>query len=149
MDTIYSNLGLSSAISRLGLKHAASADAAYLQQQLRQIEAAMPAFNLDPSIVHLAAELAAFEEHLSADQRLALIMLSVVSTVALSEGSTRLPVTGPQARAPMARILGPLCALAGADEDQERAAAMAQGIARLLDTGAASSVIARSPDDYR
>lgn len=146
---MYANLGLATVISRLGLKGAASDDAVYLEQQLRQMGAATPAFNLDPSTVHLAAEIAAFEEDLSADRRIALIMLIVASMVALSEGSTRLPVTGPQAREPLARILGPLCAASGAGEDQERAAEIAREIARMLDAAAASSIIARAPDGYR
>jgi exodeoxyribonuclease V alpha subunit len=146
---MYANLGLQTVISRLGLMGPASRDAAYLQIRLRQIEAAMPAFNLDPSVVHLAAEIAAFDEDLRVDQRVALIMLIVASMVALGEGSTRLPVTGPQAREPMARILGPLCAAAETDRDQVGAAEMARAIADMLDAGAAPSVIARSPDDYR
>ncbi len=149
MDKLYANLGLATVISRLEPDRAPSADATYLRRQLRQIEAAMPAFNLDPSIAHLAAEIAAFDEALTVDRRVALIMLIVASMVALSEGSTRLPVTGPQAVEPLARILGPLCGAAEAGEDRERAAEMAHAIARVLDEGAASAVIARSPDDYR
>src|ERR1700693_1532659 len=127
MDTMYANLGLETVISRLGLKSSPSGDAANLQQQLREMEVAMPAFNLDQSTVHLAAEIAAFEEGLSADRRVALITLIVASIVALSEGSTRLPVTGPQAHTPMARVLGPLFAPADAGEDRERASAMGGG----------------------
>lgn len=146
---MYANLVLTTAISRLGLKHVASNDDAYLQQELRRIEAAIPAFNLDPSLVHLAAEIAAFEEDLDVNRRVALIMLIVASMVALSEGSTRLPITGPQAREPLARILGPLSAASGEGEDHKRAAEVARFIGEMLDAGAASSVIARSSDDYR
>ena len=149
MERMYANLGLTTAISRLGLEGAASGDAAYLQRQLRQIEAALPAFNLDPAMAHLAAEIAAFEEDLRIDQRVALIMLIVASMVALNEGSTRLPVTGPQAREPMARILGPLCTEADADGETERAAMMARAIAKLLESGDAASVIARTSGEYR
>jgi exodeoxyribonuclease V alpha subunit len=149
MIELYANLGLMTAISRLGIERGSSPEAAYLQGQLRQIEGAMPAFNLDPSIAHLAAEIAAFDETLTVDRRVALIMLIAASMVALSEGSTRLPVTGPQAVEPMARILGPLCAETAAGEAPERTAEMAQSIARMLESGAASAVIARSPDDYR
>lgn len=149
MDERYANLGLATTISRLGLERAPRADAADLRRQIRQIEAALPTFNLDPSIAHLAAEIAAFDEVLTPDRRVALILLIVASMVALSEGSTRLPVTGPQAVEPMARILRPLCAATEAGEDPECAAEMAQAIARMLEEGAASAVIARSPDDYR
>jgi exodeoxyribonuclease V alpha subunit len=149
MDGIYANLGLTTVISRLGLARTASDDAGDLGRHLRQIEAAMPAFNLDPSIAHIAAEIAAFEQDLSVERRVALIMLIVASMIALSEGSTRLPVTGPQACEPMARILGPMCAVAGEGEDPARAAEMARAIAEMLDAGAAPAVIARSPEDYR
>jgi len=149
MDDMYANLGLPTVISRLGLNGPASSDAVYLEVRLRQIEAALPSFNLDPSVAHLAAEIAAFDRDLRVDQRLALIMLIVASMVALSEGSTRLPVTGPLAREPLARILGPLCAATQTDRDQVSAAEMARAIAKMLDTKAAPSVIAYSPDDYR
>ncbi len=150
MDQLYANLGLTTVISRLGLEGgAASGEAADLQQQLRQIEAALPTFNLDPSIAHFAAEIAAFDQDLSVDRRVALIMLTAASMIALSEGSTRLPVTGPQALEPMARILGPLCAVAGIGEDPQRAAEVAGAIAEMLEAGAASAVIARSPEEYR
>jgi exodeoxyribonuclease V alpha subunit len=76
-------------------------------------------------------------------------MLIVASMVALSEGSTRLPITGTQAREPLVRILGPLSAASGEGEDHKRAAEIARFIGEMLDAGAASSVIARSSDDYR
>ena len=109
MDRLYDKLGLTTVISRLGLA-TSNPDAAYIQRHLRSIEVAMPAFNLDPSTAHLAAEIAAFEDSLPAIQRVALITLIVASMVALNEGSTRIPVTGPEALHPMTRILGPLCA---------------------------------------
>ena len=146
---MYANFGLPTVISRAGLQGPASGEAAFLQQQLRVIEAALPAFNLDSSIAHLAAEIAAFEEKLTVDRRVALIMLIVASIIALSEGSTRLPVTGPEALEPMARILRPLCGTAEPGEEQQRAAEMARAIARLLDSGAAPAVVARSADEYR
>ena len=149
MDRLYTNLGLTTVISRLGLAPAPDAGAAYVQRHLRHIEAAMPAFNLDPSTVHLAAEIAAFEDDLPAAQRVALIMLIVASIVTLNEGSTRLPVTGPQARDPMARILGALCADLDAHESTAGPAEISRTIATMLDAGAAASVIARTPGDYR
>src|SRR5258708_4981330 len=109
MDRLYNNLGLTSVISRLGLAHRADLETAFVQRHLRRCEAAMPAFNLDPATAHLAAEIAAFEDDLPAVQRVALISLIIASIVALNEGSTRLPVTGPLAVDPMTRILAPLC----------------------------------------
>ena len=107
MNRLYDNLGLTSAISRLGLAQSSDPEATLVQRHLRRIEAAMPAFNLAPATAHLAAEIAAFEDHLPAAQRVALITLIVASIVALNEGSTRLPVTGPLAFDPMTRILAP------------------------------------------
>ncbi len=142
-------LGLTTVISRLGLAAVPEAGATLLQRALQQIETAMPAFNLDPSIAHLAAEIAAFENDLSAPERVALIMLIASSIVALNEGSTRLPVTGPHARDSLLRILSVLCS----DPQPHDAAALAteisDSIVAMLNRGAAPSVIARSPDDFR
>jgi len=151
MDRLYDNLGLTSAISRLGLAFSSDSEAALVQRHLRLIEAAMPAFNLDPAMAHLAAEIAAFEDNLPAAQRVALITLIVASMVALNEGSTRLPVTGPLALEPMTRILAPLCAAPDAPDSDSLAeiSRTLDTITMMLDTGAASSVIARAPDEYR
>jgi exodeoxyribonuclease V alpha subunit len=149
MDRLYTNLGLTTVISGLGLTPAPDAGAAYLQRSLQQIEAAMPTFNLDPAMAHLAAEIAAFEDDLPAAQRVALIMLIASSIVALNEGSTRLPVTGPHARDPMARILGVLCADPDAHENTPRVTEIFTSIATMLDAGGAPSVIARTPDEFR
>jgi exodeoxyribonuclease V alpha subunit len=149
MERRYADLGLTTAIARQGYERAASADGEYLRRHLNQIEAALPGFNLEPAMAHLAAEIAAFDETLTVAQRVALVMLIVASLVAQSEGSTRLPVTGPQARAPLARILGPLCSATADGIDPAQAAAMAGAIAELLEGGAAAAVIGRSPDDYR
>ena len=76
---------------------------------MRALESAVAGLNLVPETVHLAAELAALEPALEADERMALIVLILVSLVALQEGSTRFPVTGPLSDAPMRRVLGTLC----------------------------------------
>lgn len=151
MNRLYDNLGLTSAISRLGLAQSSDPEATLVQRHLRRIEAAMPAFNLAPATAHLAAEIAAFEDHLPAAQRVALITLIVASIVALNEGSTRLPVTGPLAFDPMTRILAPLCAApdAPASDSPAEVSRTLGTIAMMLDTGVASSVIARAPDEYR
>lgn len=151
MDRLYRNLGLASAVSRLGLVHSADSEAALVQRHLRRIEAALPAFNLDPAMAHLAAEIASFEENLPAAQRAALVTLIVASMVALNEGSTRLPVTGALALDPMTRILASLCAPPDApDRDSLAEASRTLGtITTMLDTGAAPSVIARAPHEFR
>ncbi|HEY1851316.1 MAG TPA: exodeoxyribonuclease V subunit alpha [Candidatus Binataceae bacterium] len=147
MDRLYANLGLFPLT--LALDETPDGDAAHLRRTMRQIEAAMPAFNLAPSTAHLAAEIAAFEDDLSHDQRLALIMLIASSIVALNEGSTRLPVTGPEAHDSLARILGAFIPEPGALDAAARVAAISDAIATMLHDGAAASVIARAPEDYR
>jgi exodeoxyribonuclease V alpha subunit len=151
MDRLYNNLGLTSVISRLGLAHRADSEAALVQRHLRRCEAAMPVFNLDPATAHLAAEIAAFEDDLPAAERVALISLILASIVALNEGSTRLPVTGPLAVDPMTRILAPFCGgpdTLASDAPVELSRTLGT-IAMMLENGVASSVIARAPDEYR
>src|SRR5579863_4310034 len=77
---------------------------------MRALEAAAVELNLAPESVHLAAELAAFEPALEADERIALVCLILCSIAALNEGSTRFPVVGPLSKVPMRRILDTLCA---------------------------------------
>src|SRR5271154_673221 len=84
--------------------------------RMRALEDAVAGLNLVPETVHLAAELAALEPSLEADDRMALIVLILISFIALQEGSTRFPVTGALSRAPMRRVLASLCA-SGFGED--------------------------------
>jgi len=151
MDRLYNNLGLTSVISRLGLAHRADSEVALVQRHLRRCEAAMAAFNLDPATAHLAAEIAAFEDDLPAAERVALISLIIASVVALNEGSTRLPVTGPRAVDPMNRILAPLYSESDAPASNApvELSSTLGTIAKMLENGVASSVIARAPDEYR
>src|SRR5258707_14459979 len=81
-----------------------------LDARMRALEHAVAGLNLVPETVHLAAELAALEPALEADDRMAVIVLILVSLAALQEGSTRFPVTGPLSEAPMRRVLSTLCA---------------------------------------
>jgi len=149
MDQLYRNLGLATVVSRLGLKPLPDAGATFLQRTLQQIEAAMPTFNLDPSTAHLAAEIAAFEEQLTIAQRAALIMLITASIVALNQGSTRLPVTGPHAENSLVPILSVLCSDTDTHDGAARVTEISGLIAAMLDTDVARSVIARTPDAYR
>src|ERR1700722_20955497 len=77
--------------------------------RMRALEDAVAGLNLVLETVHLAAELAALEPALEADDRIALIVLILVSLVALQEGSTRFPGTGPLSEAPSRRVLSSLC----------------------------------------
>ncbi len=112
------------------------------EMRLREIESRSDGLNLTPGAIHLAAEIAALEPDLDDDQRIALIVLIVVSLAALQEGSTRFPVTGLESREPMARMLEALCG-AGI------AGTMASSIDALLGSDAASGVIGRDPNDYK
>jgi exodeoxyribonuclease V alpha subunit len=145
MDRLYTNLGLSS----LTRDEVPDFDAAHLRDSMRQIEAAMTFFNLAPSSAHLAAEIAGFEDELTTAERVALIMLIASSIVALNEGSTRLPVTGPEAQDSLSRILGAFIPDPGGVDATVRVAAISDAIATMLDGGGAASVIARVPGDYR
>src|SRR5208337_1752167 len=78
--------------------------------RMRSLEVSVAGLNLAPETVHLAAELAALEPALEADERMTLIVLILVSLVALQEGSTRFPITGPLSEVPMRRVLNSLCA---------------------------------------
>jgi exodeoxyribonuclease V alpha subunit len=149
MDRLYSNLGLTTVVSRLGRTPLPDAGATFLQLTIRQIEAAMPTFNLDRSTAHLAAEIAAFEEQLTIAQRAALIMLITASIVALNQGSTRLPISGPHARDSLVPILSVLCTDTDTDVVAARVTEISGIITAMLRSGAAPSVIARMPDEYR
>jgi exodeoxyribonuclease V alpha subunit len=116
------------------------------EAQLRALELSVPGLNLAPETVHLAAELAALEPALGADERMALIALILVSLVALREGSTRFPVTGPLSDAPMRRVLSALCADgfgAGAIDP------MTAAIRDLLQSNRAAAVVGRGEDEYK
>lgn len=114
--------------------------------RLRTLEAAVPAVNLTPDTVHLAAEIAGLEPDLHDDERLALIVLILVSLAALSEGSTRFPVVGSIASEPMQRMLEALC---GSGFGEAGPATMAGSIELLLQLGRACAVVGSNPDSYK
>ncbi len=114
--------------------------------RLRALEGGVPALNLAPETVHLAAELAALEPALEADDRIALIVLILVSMVALQEGSTRFPVTGPLSEAPIHRVLSTLCA-EGFGEDAVET--IATSIQVLLQSNRAPAVVGQREDEYK
>jgi exodeoxyribonuclease V alpha subunit len=140
----YSPLGLDTAWRRF--ESARGGGRSAFDARMRALEVSVAGLNLAPESVHLAAELAALEPALEADDRMALIMLILVSVVALQEGSTRFPVTGPLSDAPMRRVLSILCAEgfgAGAIDT------IATAIDVLLESNRAPSVVGRREDEYK
>ncbi len=113
---------------------------------MRALEANVAELNLGSESVHLAAELAAFEPALEADERIALIALVLVSLAASQEGSTRFPVVGPISATPMRRMLGTLC---GDGFDPDASEKIYKSIEALLHSNRASAVIGREDDDYK
>ncbi|MFZ0246112.1 MAG: exodeoxyribonuclease V subunit alpha [Candidatus Binatus sp.] len=113
---------------------------------MRALEVSASELNLAPESVHLAAELAALEPALKDDDRIALIVLILVSLVALQDGSTRFPVVGPLSRAPMRSVLGSLCAKGFGDEAVATIAASIEG---LVQSDRASAVVGRREDEYK
>jgi exodeoxyribonuclease V alpha subunit len=114
--------------------------------RMRALEDAVAGLNLVPETVHLAAELAALEPALEADERIALIVLILVSLVALQEGSTRFPVTGSLSAAPMRRVLSTLCAEGFGDGAID---AIATSIQVLLQSNRAPAVVGQREDEYK
>ena len=114
---------------------------------MRALEVSVAGLNLAPELVHLAAELAALEPALEADERIALIILIIISFAALQEGSTRFPVIGPLAEAPMRRVLNALCA--NGFDDDNTIQAIASSIKSILENDRAPVLIARREDEYK
>ncbi|HYK65888.1 MAG TPA: AAA family ATPase, partial [Patescibacteria group bacterium] len=143
MKEQYPLLGLDTAMRRFD---APAAGRSEFHACLRALEASAASLNLAPEFVHLAAELAALEPALQADERIALIVLILVTFASLQDGSTRVPVTGPASEPSLRRILGLLCASGFGDDAVETIAAL---IDSLLQTKRAPAVIGCSEDDYK
>ena len=144
MKDKYSLLGMDTAQARFNSAH--DVDRSEFNARMRALEVSVAGLNLAPESVHLAAELAALEPALEADDRTALIVLILISLVALQEGSTRFPVTGPLSDAPMRRVLGPLCADCFGDDGIDN---IASSIEDLLQSDRVSAVVGQHEDDYR
>ncbi len=144
MKDKYSLLGMDTAQARFNSAH--DVDRSEFNARMRALEVSVAGLNLAPESVHLAAELAALEPALEADDRTALIVLILISLVALQEGSTRFPVTGPLSDAPMRRVLGPLCADCFGDDGIDN---VASSIEDLLQSDRVSAVVGQHEDDYR
>jgi exodeoxyribonuclease V alpha subunit len=140
----YSVLGMDTAWRRFESVHGGGRSP--FDARMRALESAVAGLNLTPETVYLAAELAALEPALEADERIALIVLILASLVALQEGSTRFPITGPLSRAPMRRVLSTLCAEgfgAGA------VGSIATAIESLIESNRAPAVVGQRDDEYR
>ena len=139
MGDLYANLGLLRLSERFAEKGAHPSTR--LQRRLRDLESRVEALNLSPEAVHLAAEIAAFEPDLNEDRRISLITLVLISLAAAQEGSTRFPVTGPDAREPLIRVLTPLFG--------EEAESCSRGVGELVASKAAPGAVGYSGDDYK
>jgi exodeoxyribonuclease V alpha subunit len=139
----YSLFGMDTAWSRFDYRGTGQSA---LEEKMRALEAAAAGLNLGSESVHLAAEIAAFEPALGADERIALITLILVSLAALQEGSTRFPVVGTLSVAPMRRIIGTLCSEGfGLNANDQ----ISHSIEMLLHLNRASTVISRDRSEYK
>ena len=144
MNDRYSLLGMDTAWRRF--ESARGISRSSFDARLRALEGSVAVLNLAPETVHLAAELAALETALEADARMALIVLILVSLVALQEGSTRFPVTGPLSEAPMRRVLSALCAEGFDDAGVDK---IVSSIRVLLESNRAPAVVGRGEGEYK
>ncbi len=144
MKEKYSLLGMDTAGRRFD--SAGGGGRSAFNARMRALEVSVSGLNLAPESVHLAAELAALEPALKDDDRIALIVLILVSLVALQDGSTRFPVAGPLSRGPMRSVLGSLCANGFGDD---AVAAIATSIEGLIQSDRASAVVGRREDEYK
>jgi exodeoxyribonuclease V alpha subunit len=140
----YSLLGIDTAWTHFDSTH--DGGSSTFRARLRALEISAAGLNLAPESVHLAAELAALEPALEFDDRIALIILILVSLVAIQEGSTRFPVTGPISKGPMRRVLGSLCASGFGDDTVD---GIATSIENLLRSNRASALVGQRDDDYK
>ena len=113
-----------------------------LESKLRALEEKVGDLNLERDAVHLAAELISLQPDLDDEARFALIVLAIVSLAAQAQGSTRFPVFGDSARAPMRRMLSSL--LDADDAGRERVNHL---IETLLADDGAPRVIGRADGD--
>src|SRR3984957_11079352 len=144
MSDRYSLLGMDTAWRRF--ESARDGSKSTFDARMRALEGSVAGLNLAPETVHLAAELAALEPAPEANDRSTLIVLILASLVALQEGSTRFPVTGPLSVGPMRRVLSSLCADgfgAGAIDT------IATSIETLLQSNRATALVGQREDDYK
>src|ERR1700678_4242287 len=144
MNDRYSLLGMDTAWRRFESARAGSRSS--FDARMRALELAVGGLNLAPETVHLAAELAALEPALEADDRMALIVLILVSLVALQEGSTRFNVTGPLSSITMRRAQSTLC---GHGFGPGAIDTIATALDVLLESTRAPALIGQREDEYK
>ncbi|HUY27388.1 MAG TPA: exodeoxyribonuclease V subunit alpha [Candidatus Binataceae bacterium] len=143
MNPVYPLLGMDTAWRR---SEAAPRASAQFAADIARLRACAVELNLDAGAVHMAAEIAALEPSIEGDDdaRFALIVLIVISSAALAEGSTRFPVGGAESSAPLERML---TALMEAEFDESARARVRAKIAAILGDGdGAAGIIGRTPD---
>lgn len=146
MSQLAKRLGLVAAIRRREIGGDPARHATGFEKTLEALGETVPALNLDPAAVHLAAEIAALESDLDEERRIALVLLLLASMVAREQGSTRLPVAGDAGRAALRGIVG---ALGGGWMDEKGLARALDDIGRVLSPGGADRVIGRGESEYK
>ncbi len=116
-----------------------------VEQRMRALELACPVLNLAAESVHLAAEIAALQPDLDTEDRIALIVLVLISLAALHEGSTQYPVLGPLSKLPMQRLANTLCGGFGPGS----VALVIKRIDTLITQRRAPAVIGYQATDYK
>src|SRR5258708_12343214 len=101
----YALLGIDTAWRRFDAARGGRESA--FDEKMRALEAAAVGLNLEPESVHRAAEIAAFEPALEADDRIALIVLILVSLAAFQQATTPLPLPHPKPTHPPPRTPPP------------------------------------------
>jgi exodeoxyribonuclease V alpha subunit len=139
----YESLGMDTAWRRF---EKSRGDIQTMQElRMRAFEKACPALNLSPEAVQIAAEIAALQPDLDADDRITVTVIVLISFAALQQGSTQFPLIGPTSKSSMQRIVGMLCGDFGL-------AYVEQMIARievLITQRRAPAVIGYQPTDYK
>ncbi len=144
-DKLYGLFGMETAWRRFETRDAAAGARGEFERRMRAMEPGAERLNLAPAMVHLAAEIAAFEPALDHEDRLALILLVTMSLAALQAGSTRLAIGGEAGGRVMAPMLQALCGDAFGTDGAAQAAAR---IKRILAENRANHVIARDRQAY-
>lgn len=144
-DKLYGLFGMESAWRRFETRGVPAGARGEFERRMRAIESGAERLNLAPAMVHLAAEIAAFEPALDHEDRLALILLVTMSLAALQDGSTRLAIGGEAGRRVIAPMVQVLCGDAFGTGGADKAAAR---IERMLAENRANHVIADAPQFY-
>ncbi len=107
---------------------------------LRELESRAPLFHLEPHLVSLSAEIAAFPEGLSEEERAALTLLTLCTLIDLARGSTRTPCDGMNAYQHLKQLYTSLA--------PDSAEVLLKITRRFLDDDGAPEIIGESAEDY-